>query len=181
MFFLLLITVSILALLIFMRFRQPQPRKLIKFVAIICFSFSWVAVVMWFTSLAEAWQIALSTPAANSESIAAWNRTVLTLLREAVYLLPVSRLTLAILYASPFLLIPVTLTIIKRSQATVILMFSTLMNLLFFWIQLLVDYGITASFSKISIQGVIMLTTYAAMLYILVRQRPFNRHLNSYE
>jgi hypothetical protein len=173
MFLLLLILVSIVATLIFVRFNKAQDNMLVKIVAIFCFSFSWLAIVLWFTSLVELWQIALNTPAAHHASIPVGNRAMLTFLQEAVYLLPISRFMLAILYAFPLLLIPLILIMIKRSQAVLILMFSTLANLLFFWIQVLVDTGFQASFMKISIQGMILLTTYALVVYGLVRQRPF--------
>lgn len=173
MFSLLLILVSIVAPLIFVRFNKTQDNTLVKIVAIVCFSFSWWAIVVWFAFLVEGWQLTLNTPAAQKATLPVGNRAMLTLLQEAVYLLPISRLMLAILYASPLLLIPLILITRKRSQAVLILMFSTVANLLFFWIQVLADSGFQASFMNISIQGMILLTTYALLIYALIRQRPF--------
>ncbi len=172
MFLLLLILVSITTVLFFVHFREAQKNNLIKLVVISCFSFSWAAIVLWLTVLIEGWQISLNTPAAHSEAIPEWSRTILTLLQEAAYLLPMNRLTLAVVYAMPLLLIPLLLIVLKRSQATLILMFATMLNLIFFWIQVIIDNSFPASFMQTSIQGIILLVTYILVLYLLVRQRP---------
>lgn len=119
-----------------------------------------MALVMWLTALVETWQIALNTPEANNISLPVWERTALSVLREAVYIFPISRVALGTLYTLPFMMIPIVLIAIKRSQTKRILVFSTLVNLLFFGIHVLIDNGIPPTFMKISIQGIILLVSY---------------------
>ncbi len=172
--FLVIIIVSIVTLLVLIQNNKGKDNAFYRSVAGICLVFSWAVIVMWFAVLTETWQIALNTPVVNNVSIPVWGRIVQNLLRSVVYVFPVSRLMLAILYALPILLIPMVLFVMRRSQVTSILLYSTLMNLLFFGVQLLADNWIHTSFIKIPIQGVVLLTTYAFLLYALIRQRPFN-------
>lgn len=167
---LLSIVISIIAVLTFVRFKKAESGALLKIVIGFCFTFSWVVLAMWFTSLVEVWQIALNTPGAENASLPAWRRTILGLLREAVYLFPTNRLTLGVLYALPFLLIPITLAIAKRYQAILILLFSTLVNLLFFWSQVIVDSSIPGSIGKISVQGAILLMSYLLAFLVVFSQ-----------
>ena len=174
MFATLLFIISIIALSNFIWFNKRQNNYLFQLITGFCFVFSWVMIVMWITSLVEVWQIALSTPASNNASLALGSRLILNLLREMVNLLPISRLTLGVLYALPILLIPLILSVVKRSQVMLILNYSTLINLLFFGTQVIVDKGIPVSFTKISIQGSIFLTTYFLASFVLIQQRRLN-------
>ena len=167
-------------LLIFILNKKGKDNALFRIVSGMCFAFSWVLIVMWLTGLIEGWQIWLNTPIANSELIPIWGHVIQNLLRSVVFLFPVTRLTLGILYALPILLIPVLLVMVKRLQATPIMLYSTLMNLLFFWILLIVDNGVRLSSIKMPIQGVVLLTTYLILLYALLRQRPFGLSANEY-
>ncbi len=178
--FLTIIIVSIATLLLFIQNHKGKDNTLFRIIAGICFAFSWVLIVMWFTVLIEGWQITLNTPIANSDLIPVWGRIVQNLLRSIVFLFPVTRLTLGILYALPILLIPAVLVVIKRPQATSIMLYSAGANFLFFWMLLIVDNGIHLSFIKIPIQGTVLLTTYLFLLYGLVRQRPFSLSSNEY-
>ena len=173
MFFTITIIVSIVTLLVFIQNKKGKDNALFRIVSGICFAFSWILIVMWVTVLIEGWQMALNTPTANSELIPVWGHIVQNLLRSVAFLFPVTRLTLGVLYALPILLIPVVLVMLKRPQATSILLYSTLMNLLFFWVQLIADNWIHMSFIKIPIQGTVLLMTYAFLLYVLIRQQQF--------
>jgi hypothetical protein len=178
MFLFLLAIVSIVAVLIFAQLNNKKKAgALLKVITGVCFAFSWVAIVMWFTSLVEVWQIGLNTPGANNESVPIWSRIVLSSLREVVYLLPASRLTLGVLYALPILLIPLASAAVKRSQVTLVLMLSTLVNLFFFWIQVIVDSGIPPSFMKVSIQGLVLLITYTLLIAALILQRSLSARI----
>jgi hypothetical protein len=159
MSFPLLAVILIAVLLIFVHFKTRND-NLVKIIAGVWFIFSWVVLVMWFTALVETWQIALNTPGANDTSLPVWERTVLSVLHEAVYIFPISRLALGTLYTLPFMTIPMALIAIKRSQTKRILIFSTLVNLLLFGIQVIIDNGIPPTFMKISIQGIILLVSY---------------------
>lgn len=159
MSFPLLAIVLITVLLIFVYVRT-QNNKLVKIIAGIWFIFSWILLAMWFVGLVETWQIALNTPRANDISLPVWELTTLGVLREAVYILPISRLALGILYTLPLVIIPIALIAIKRSQMNLILIFSTMVNVLFFGIQVIIDNGIPSTFTKISIQGVVLLISY---------------------
>ncbi len=159
MSFSLLAIILIVALLVFVHFKT-RNNNLVKIIAVIWFVFSWVVLVMWFTVLVETWQIALNTPGANDISLPVWEHAALSVLREAVYIFPISRLALGTLYTLPFMMIPIALIAVKRSQTKRILIFSTLVNLLFFGIQVIIDNGIPPTFMKISIQGIIILVSY---------------------
>jgi len=171
MFFAIITIVSIVTLLAIIQFDERKDNILFRLVVSICFFFSWGMIVMWLTVLIETWQLALSTPFANSESIPTWGHIIQNFLRRAVFLFPVSRLTLGILYALPILLIPALLIAVKQSQALPTMLLSTLANLLFFWTQLIIDYWMRLSYLKIPVQGIILLMTYALTLYILIRHR----------
>jgi hypothetical protein len=170
---LLLIIFSLAVVLNFIWFNQNRQKNLPKLFAGIGFILSWAFIVMWFTSLAELWQLSLNTPQAHDDSIPAWSSYVLSFLRAAVYLLPVRRLALAVLYAMPFLLVPTAVALTKRLQTTSILIFSTWVNLLFFWMLVVIDGGRSSSFAGISIHGIVVLVTYVFALLALVRQRQF--------
>ncbi len=152
--------------------KKGKDNTFFRIVGGICLAFSWVLIVMRFAVLIESWQIMLNTPGANSDLIPVWGHIVQNLLRNIVFLLPVTRLTLGILYASPILLVPIWLMVVKRLQATSIVLYSALVNLLFFWILFIVDDWLRISHIKIPIQGVVLLTIYALSLYVLIRQRP---------
>lgn len=181
MFLILLTIVSLVTVLLFGKITSSKrDGNLPKVIAGACLVFSWITIVMWFTSLLETWQIGLNTPGAGGESIPAWNRTVLNSLRTVAFLLPTSRFTLGVLYALPLLLIPLASTVASRSQAMLPLTFSTLGNLIFFWVQVIVDSGLATSFVKLSIQGVILLLAYFFLVLALLLQRPLSSFLATF-
>jgi len=167
--FLATIIVSIVTGVLFIQVNQGKDNAIFRLATAICFVFSWLIIAMWFTILTEAWQLALDTPAASSELIPAWGRVVQNLLHRVVFVLPVSRLTLGVLYALPILLIPLILAVVRRPQMMSLLLYSTSVNLLFFWMQLIVDNWTRIPFMKIPIQGTILLTTYVLVIYALIR------------
>lgn len=171
--FLLIIFVSIVTILVFVQHNKGKDNVWYRLIAGLCFTFSWVLLVMWFTVLIENWQIALSTPAATSEFIPSWERGVQNLLRNVAFLLPASRPGLAIFYGLPILLIPITLIMTKKQRVSSILLYSALLNLLFLWTQLIVDNWSRFSPMQIPLQGVILLASYVLVLVLLMGQRPF--------
>ena len=171
--FLLIIFVSIVTLLVFVQNNKGKDNVWYRLIAGICFTFSWVLLVMWFTVLIENWQIALSAPAANSGFIPSWGHGVQKLLRNVAFLLPVSRLGLAVLYGLPILLIPIALIIKKKQRASSILLYSTLLNLLFLWTQLIAEHWSRSFLVQIPLQGAIFLASYVLVLVLLMWQRPF--------
>lgn len=175
--FITIVIVSLVTLLIFIQNKQGKDNALFKMLSGICFAFSWVLIVMWCTVMIETWQIALNTPT-NNELISEGERIIQNLLRSIVFLFPVSRLTLGILYALPIFLIPLILLRGKWSQMTSILLHSTLVNLLFFWSQLIIDNWLRLSFMRISLQGLVLLITYVFVIYVLIRQRSFTVNSN---
>ncbi len=168
---LLLIIFSLAVVLNFIWFNQNRRKNLPKLFARVGFILSWMLIVMWLASLAELWQIAMNTPQAYDDSIPTWSSYVFGFLRAAVYLLPVPRLALGVLYAMPFLLVPVAVALANRPQATPVFIFSTWVNSLFFWILVVMDNGRASSFTGICIHGAIVLVTYVFALFALVRQR----------
>lgn len=175
MFLLLLTAASIVSLLLFVYFnRTKQDNGLLSVVFMsICFLFSWLAIVMWFTSLVEVWQIGLNTPGAYSHSLPIWSRVVLISLRAVVSWFPASRLALGILYALPFLLIPLASVAANPSRSKFSFATSTLFNVFFFWMQVIVDSQLLSSFMGLSIQGVILLLTYILFILALLLQQSF--------
>lgn len=146
--------------------------------ALLCLMCSWVLIVLLFAALIERWQIALSTPAARDESIPLWSRALFSLLRNAVSLPALRRTGLAVLYASPFLFIPALLTIARQSRATSILLFSALVNFLFFCMHVLVDLSVGASFEAVGVKAAVFLATYVLMLLTLsLQQLPVRKRL----
>lgn len=178
MFFTIIIIASIAAPLMLILNKKGKDNTFFRIVGGVCLAFSWVLIVMWFTVLIEGWQLTLNTPMADNNLVPMWGRVVQNLLRNIAFLLPVSRLTLGILYASPIILVPIWLMVVKRLQATSIMMYSALVNLLFFWILFIVDNWLRISHIRIPIQGVVLLTIYALSLYVLIRQRPFSPNSN---
>lgn len=171
--FLFIIFVSIVTLLVFVQNNKGKDNVWYRLIAGICFTFSWVLLVMWFTVLIENWQIALSTPAATGEFIPLWGRGVQNLLRNVAFLLPVSRLGLAVFYGLPILLIPIALIMTKKQRMLSILLYAALLNLLFLWTQLIAEYWSRSSLVQIPLQGVIFLASYVLVLVLLMWQRPF--------
>lgn len=173
MFFAMIIVASIITLLIFVQNRKGQNSTLFTIIGGISFAFSWVLVVMWFTVLIEGWQIALNTPMVNHDLLPMWEHIGQRLLHTLVGLFPAPRLGLAVIYASPILLLPLLLIGVNRLRVTSILLYSALVNLLFFWVLFMMDSWSSLAQSKTVLEGVVSLTTYALVLYALVRQRPF--------
>lgn len=178
MFFALMIIVSIVTSLVFILNKTGKDNALFRIVGGLCLLFSWVLIVMWFTVLIESWQFALNTPMANNDLVPAWGRMLQSLLHRVVFLFPITRLTLGILYALPIVSIPVLLIAAQPTQLTAIAAFSAVINMLFFWVSFLwmlvtAAQGFSFTFEKVLSEGIVFLPAYAFLLYGLVRQRPF--------
>ena len=177
MFFSATIIASIATLIIFIqKYKGKEIVPIARLVIGICFAFSWMVIVMWFSVWTEDWQLSLNTPAAYNLSLPAWGHAVINLLRRAVFLLPVSRLTLGIFYASPVLLIPIALAVINRQQIVQIMLFSSLINWLFYWNLFIIDTQFR-SLEQIPLKAIILLTTYLFVLYLLAWKRPFHNSI----
>lgn len=167
MFLLTILIISIVTMLIFIQNIKGKDNPLFQAIAALCFAFSGVTLVMWFTILIEGWQIALGTPASSWQSLSGGERAI-QMVQRIVFLLPVSRLALGALYTSPIIVIPLALAARKRSQATSIILHATLLNLLFFWTQLIIDEWIRASITSIPLQSVVLVASYGLVLYLLI-------------
>lgn len=178
MFFATILILTIVIPFVFIQHKKGGDNTLLNFIAGVGFVYSWALVVMWLTVLIEGWQISLNTPMVRSELIPVWVRFVLNLLHSISFLFPVNRLTLGILYALPVLLIPLGFIGMGRWfigwDNLSILLYSTMLNLLFFWIQVLADSGSHSSFVYVSVQGTVLLMTYLVLLVALIGQRPFS-------
>jgi hypothetical protein len=141
MCFTLLIIMSIVTAFVFVRFDKLDNDALRSLSPVISFAFSWLVIAVLFTVLVETWQIVLSIPAAVREPAPAWGKIVENVLRTAVFLLPFSRMTLALVYSLPLLLVPLLAIGVKRLEMGPALLYSALLNLIFFWLLLLMDNG----------------------------------------
>jgi hypothetical protein len=172
-FFTLLIIVSIVTLLLFIRFERIKNETVRSLMPAVSFVFSWVVTVMMLTAVVETWQLVLSIPPAVRAPVPAWGQVIESGLHTAVYLLPVGRMALAGVYALPLLLIPLLVIAMKGLEVEPVLLCSAVVNLSFFWLLLLMDNGLPESAVRIPIQGLILLVAYALALFLLIRQRPF--------
>lgn len=163
---------SIITLLGFIQNNKGKDSSLYQLTAGICFAVSWVILALWFVILIEGWQIGINTSGIN-ESLLLWERTMQNILQNIAFLFPFGRLELAILYALPLAIFPLGLIICKKDQATSILFYSAVLNLLFLWSQLLVENWARFSSIQIPLQGIITLATYVLVITLLVRKRPF--------
>jgi len=164
----LLISIAIAFVLLHFNKRRDHPG--IRLIAGLCFFVSWLLVVAWLVVQVEVWQIGLATPAASDPTLPAWSRTVLALLGEAAYLLPIGRFSLGLLCAAPLLLLPLGLTLFNRPQATLILLTASGANLVFFWLQVAVDLGLSGSLEMLAVRGIILLATYGLVCLGLLWQ-----------
>lgn len=172
MFFILII-MSILTLLLFMRFEKIESEAIRDLVPGISFAISWLVTVLLFVVLIETWQYTLSIPEVVREPVPAWGQVIESMLHTAVYLFPVSRIGLAVLYALPLLLVPLLVIIVKQVEVGPALLYSALVNWLFFWLLLVLDNGLPETATRIPIQGLILLIAYALVLFLLARPWPF--------
>jgi hypothetical protein len=170
--------ISIAIAFVLLRFNKRRDHPGIRLVAGVCLFISWLLVVAWLVVQVEAWQISLATPAASDPALPAWSRAVLTLLREAAYWLPIGRFSLGLLYAAPLLLLPLGLALSNRAQATMILLSAAVANLVFFWLQVVVELGLPGSLEMQAVRGVILLATYGLVcLGLLWQARLWSRSL----
>jgi hypothetical protein len=170
--------ISIAIAFVLLRFNKRRDHPGIRLVAGVCLFISWLLVVAWLVVQVEAWQISLATPAATDPALPAWSRAVLALLREAAYWLPIGRFALGLLYATPLLLLPLGLALSNRAQATLILLSAAGANLIFFWLQVVVELGLSGSLEMQAVRGVILLVTYSLVcLGLLWQARLLSRPL----
>ncbi|MFO7537861.1 MAG: hypothetical protein R6X32_07350 [Chloroflexota bacterium] len=155
---------------VLLRFNKRRDHPGIRLVAGLSLFVSWLLVVAWLVVQVEVWQISLATPAATDPALPAWSRAILALLREAAYWLPLGRFTLGLLYAVPLLLLPLALALSNRPQATLILLTSAGANLVFFWLQVAVELGLSGSLEMQAVRGIILLATYGLVCLGLLWQ-----------
>jgi hypothetical protein len=168
-----LIVMSIVTLLLCVRFEKIESEAIRDLMPGITFAFSWLVMALLFTVLVETWQYTLSIPEAVREPVPAWGQVIESVLHTAAYLFPVSRMALAVLYTLPLLLVPLLVIIVKRAEVGPALLYSALINLLFFWLLVVLDNGLPETATRIPIQGLVLLLAYALVLFLLVRPQPF--------
>jgi len=171
MLLILIIIVSVSVLFAYFHANGYKNSLFMSFMSVMCFFFSCGVVVSWFTLLVEQWQLTLNTPWAYRETLPVWAHFVQNMLRHLAFGLPVSRLTLGFLYTLPILLTPVFFIFTQQVRRTQLMLYATLINLSFFWIQLSAEYSLRATSLKIPIQSIVVFITYGFVMYALFRFR----------
>lgn len=120
MFFITIIILSLITLFALIRLETQKDSNSIgfKLIAAGCFIVSWGVIIMALTAMIERWQLALNTPLAHQTGLPIWGQWVQAGLEQLVFLFPVRRVTLGLIYALPILLIPLTRLLLKLDHLT---------------------------------------------------------------